>query len=272
MNAFAPGRVALRAPSVVDWSADPYSMRVRCLPLRGRGSSRPLDALEIQIPAQRRRHFLRLVGGSLLVPWLVGERLFADEAQDNGGVKATGYVSQDLDPAKLWDGDKQLVFAYKQGETLGEACQRLEDVKSELPVSILWRLPPDWVKKFPTVHFEVSSRRWKKYESWESAEKFIQYYGQFNPPPKSAGDESPFKSYAAGYKGDEWTYPGKIRDHLLDPEQPHQFSEYELRGLSKQEMENLHSAHHEESVSPGRRPPQKRQASPPEQVTQSESP
>jgi hypothetical protein len=267
MNAFAPRRVALRAPSNVDWSADPYSMRVRCLPLYRRGTSPAVDALEIQVPARHRRHFLKLVGGSLLVPWLLGDTLFADETQESG-VKATGYVSQDLDPAKLWDGDKQLVFAYKQGETLGEACQRLEDAKSELPVSILWRLPPDWVKKFPTVHFEVSSRRWKKYESWESAEKFLQYYQQFNPPPKSAGDESPFKSYAAGYKGDEWTYPGKIRDHLLDPEQPHQFSEYELRGLSKQEMENLHSAHHEEVVAPGRRPPQPKVRSPEQQVAE----
>lgn len=262
MNAFAPGRAMLRAPSPADWSADPYSMRVRCVPLRARGSSRAASALEIQVAPSHRRHFLKLLGGALVLPWMMSDDLLADES------KKSDYVSQDLDPAKLWDGDKQLVFAYKQSETLGEACQRLEDSKSELPVSIIWRLPPDWVKKFPTIHFEVSSRRWKKYETWENAEKFIKYYEGFNPPPKTDDDESPFKSYAANYNGDEWTYPGKIRSHLLDPTQPHHFSKYELRGLTKQEMENLHSAHHEELVAPGRRPPQKKQKAPPEEVTQ----
>ena len=264
MNAFAPGRVLLRAPSPADWSADPYSMRVRCVPLRARGELVAHQALEFQVAPSHRRHFLKLLGGSLLLPWVMGDDVLGVETAKND------FVSQDVDPAKLWDGDKQLVFAYKQGETLGEACQRLEDAKSDLPVSILWRLPPDWVKRYPTIHFEVSSRRWKKYDKWESAETFIKYYEQFNPPPKSAGDESPFKSYAATYTGDEWTYPGKIKAHLLDPTQPHHFSEYELRGLTKQEMENLHSAHHEERVAPGRRPPQKKRKSPPEQVAQQE--
>jgi hypothetical protein len=262
MNAFAPGRALLRAPSPAVWNSDPYSMRVRCIPLRAAGESTERShAIELQVAPTHRRHFMKLLGGSLLLPWMMSDDLLAETAKSD-------YVSQDVDPAKLWDGDKQLVFAYQQGETLGEACQKLEDAKSELPVSIIWRLPPDWVKKFPTIHFEVSSRRWKKYESWESAEKFIEYYNKFNPPPKSAGDESPFKSYAARYKGDEWTYPGKIREHLLDPAQPHHFSEYELRGLTKQELENLHSAHHEELVAPGRRPPQKKAATPPEQVAQ----
>jgi hypothetical protein len=263
MNAFAPGRVLLRAPSLVDWPADPCSMRVRCIPLRAaQGAAQESSPLEIQVAPAHRRHFLKLLGGSLVLPWLMSDDAFGRETAKSD------FVSKDVDPSKLWDGDKQLVFAYQQGETLGEACQRLEAAKSQLPVSILWRLPPDWVKKFPTIHFEVSSRRWKKYDQWESAEAFIKYYSQFNPPPKSAGDESPFKSYAATYTGDEWTYPGKIREHLLDPAQPHHFSEYELRGLSKQEMENLHSAHHEELVAPGRRPPQKKAKRPSEQVTQ----
>jgi hypothetical protein len=234
-------------------------MRVRCVPLRTRGALGIRDALEIQVAPAHRRHFLKWLGGALLLPWAMGDDLLGDESTTGN------FVSRDVDPAKLWDGDKQLVFAYKQGETLGEACQRLDDAKSQLPVSILWRLPPDWVKRYPTIHFEVSSRRWKKYDQWENADKFIKYYDEFNPPPKSAGDESPFKSYAASYTGDEWTYPGKIRDHLLDPAQPHRFSEYELRGMTKQEMENLHSAHHEERIAPGRCPPQKRTNSP-EQV------
>lgn len=210
---------------------DPCSRRV-CLPVR-------------RADGPTRRRFLQLLGGAAALPLLLGrDALWSAE-----------FVSKDVDPAKLWDGDRQLVFAYQQGEELGEACRRLDEVKDELPVSILWRLPPDWARVFPTIHFEVSSRRWKKYDGWETAEAFVEYYEQFNPPPKTADQESPFKQYAAGYDGPEWTYPGTIKGHLLDPNSLHRFSEYELRGLSKREMENLHAAHHEERIDPGRRPP-----------------
>ena len=192
-----------------------------------------------------RRRFLTLLGGGLILPaFLKTDVLSAGE-----------FVSRGVDPAKLWDGDRQLVFAYKAGEELGEDCQRLDDVKDELPVSILWRLPPEWVNVFPTIHFEVSSRRWKKYDGWQDAEHFVEYYGRFNPPPKSLDEISPYKQYAAAYDGPEWTFPGTIKEHLLDPSQPHHFSEYELQGLSEREMENLHAAHHEERVDPGVRPP-----------------
>lgn len=190
-----------------------------------------------------RRRFLKMLGSGLLVP-LAGTLQAAEES-----------ASQDIDPARLWDGDRQLVIAYKQGETLGEACRRLDAVADQLPVKLLWRLPPDWVEIFPTIHFEVSSRRWKAYKGWPDASHFVKFYEQFNPPPKSPRQVSPYKQYAADYDGPEWTYSGKIRHHLLDPDSPHQFSKYELQGLTKQEMEKLHSAHHEKHVKPGRRPP-----------------
>jgi hypothetical protein len=192
-----------------------------------------------------RRRFLKLLGGTLLTPALLTGR---------STLQAADFVSQKLSPEQLWDGERQLVLAYKQGETLGELCQKLDAVKDELPVSIVWRLPPEWVKVFPTIHFEVSSRRWKKYAGWREPAEFIKYYEQFNPPPRTSDDASPFKQYAAQYQGEVWTYPGEIADHLLDPASMHQFSEFELNGLTKQEMEKLHSAHHESLIEPGRRP------------------
>ena len=219
--------------------SDPCSRRIR--PASLAATSPPAQKLFVP----HRRQFLKLLGGTLILPALAKV----------DALSATEFVSDGIDPAKLWDGDRQLVFAYKAGEELGEDCQRLDDVKDDLPVSILWRLPPDWVKVFPTVHFEVSSRRWKKYDGWQDAEHFTEYYTKFNPPPKSLNEDSPFKQYAVEYNGAEWTYPGEIDDHLLDPTQPHRFSRYELQGLSKKEMENLHAAHHEERIEPGVRPP-----------------
>ena len=213
---------------------DPCSRRVRS------------SASALGLP--HRRQFLGMLGGGLILPAVL----------NSGIVSAAKFVSEGVDPSKLWDGDRQLVFAYKAGEELGEDCQRLEDVKDDLPVSILWRLPPSWVKVFPTIHFEVSSRRWKKYDGWKDAEEFVTYYRKFNPPPKSLGEDSPFKEYAANYNGAEWTFPGTIDEHLLDPNSPHRFSRYELQGLSQREKENLHAAHHEDRIEPGVRPPQKK--------------
>lgn len=229
-------------PNCVLLFGDPCSIR---LPLR---EDSRLSRAKLSQGTSRRR-FLTIAGGTLLLPLVAGGRL-----------RAGDFVSKDVDPAKLWDGERQLVFAYKRGETMGEACQRLDAVKDELPVSIIWRLPPDWVRQYPTIHFEVSSRRWKQYPGWQDAADFVRYYEQFLPPPKSKAEGSPFKSYAAAYDGPEWTYPGEITEHLLDPEAPHRFSEYELRGLSKVEKENLHAAHHEEIIAPGRRPPVPQQA------------
>jgi len=219
---------------------DPCSRRIFSA---GDGSDSRSRQARAALPDRRR--FLTLLGGGLVLPALLSDDVLS----------AAEFVSQGVDPAKLWDGDRQLVFAYKQGEELGEPCRRLDEAKDDLPVSILWRLPPDWVQVFPTIHFEVSSRRWKKYAGWEGPEPFLAYYEQFNPPPKSSDQTSPFKGYAAAYDGPEWTYPGEIDDHLLDPNSLHRFSKYELRGLSKREMENLHAAHHEERIGPGRRPP-----------------
>lgn len=209
--------------------------------------SRRIRSTKLKNSLPHRRQFLGLLGGGLILPAFLNSDVLS----------AAEFVSQGVDPSKLWDGDRQLVFAYKAGEELGEDCQRLEDVKDELPVSILWRLPPDWVSTFPTIHFEVSSRRWKKYDEWKDAEAFVNYYNKFNPPPKSPGEDSPYKQYAAKYDGPEWTFPGTIDEHLLDPSSPHRFSQFELQGLSQREKENLHAAHHEESIEPGVRPPAK---------------
>ena len=194
-----------------------------------------------------RRDFLKRVGASLLLP-AAAKVLLPSEAW------AGDFVSQGVDPAQLWDGERLRVFAYKQGAELGELCRRLDDVKAELPVSLIWRLPPDWANVFPTIHFEVSSRQWKKYEGWQTPEHFVDFYARYNPPPRSANQPSPFQQYAASYDGPKWSYPGEIDTHLTDPESLHRFSKFELRGLSKQDMENLHAAHHEEHIEPGLRP------------------
>jgi hypothetical protein len=199
------------------------------------------------IKTANRRGFLKLLGGSLLLPTM-GRGVFSTD------VLAVDFVSQGIDPAKLWDANRLFVFAYKQRQELGELCQRLDAAKEELPVSLIWRLPPDWVKSFPTIHFEVSSRRWKKYEGWQTPEHFVDFYKRYNPPPQSANQPSPFKQYVATYDGPEWTYPDAIDEHLLDPSSLHRFSKFELRELSKREMENLHAAHHEEQIEPGLRP------------------
>ena len=160
-----------------------------------------------------------------------------------------------LDPARLWDGDRQLVFAYQKGPEMGDACRLLDGDRRLLPVKLIWRLPPDWVQEFPTIHFEVSSRRWKSYTGWQGPQQFIDFYNQFNPPPRRRGQLSPFKPFVDRYETAKWSWPGRITDHLLDPNGPHAFSEYELRGLSVRQKKMLHSADHLGLVKSGRRPP-----------------
>jgi len=155
----------------------------------------------------------------------------------------------------LWDGPRQIVIAYQQGETLGEPCRLLDAAKDDLPVSIRWQLPPTWAERFPMIHFANSSGRWAVYKGWQSVEHFVAAYNEFNPPPKSDRQVSPFKEFVRTYADDYWTWPGRITDHLLDPEGPHRFSAYELRGLKVSEKKRLHAAHHQELIAPGRRPP-----------------
>lgn len=220
-----------------------------CCPVDPRDScSRRLPVRAGTIKTPNRRGFLKLLGGSLLLP-AVGRGLLPDD------VLAVDFVSQGIDPAKLWDANRLFVFAYKQRQELGELCQRLDAAQEELPVSLIWRMPPHWVKSFPTIHFEVSSRRWNKYEGWQTPKHFVDFYKRYNPPPRSANQSSPFKKFAATYDGPDWSYPGAIDDHLLDPDSLHRFSKFELQGLSKQEMKSLHAAHHEEYIEPGVRPP-----------------
>lgn len=210
--------------------------------------SRRLPREATQTPVGRRR-FLRQLGSALLLP-AAAQILLPEQAV--GGE----FVSQGIDPAKLWDGHRLRVFAYKQGEQLGELCRRLDAERDRLPVSLIWRLPPEWVHVFPTIHFEISNRHWKKYEGWQTPAHFVEFYDRYNPPPRVAGEPSPYKEFAASYDGPTWTYPGEIADHLLDSDSLHRFSKYELQSLSKTEMENLHAAHHEQQVEPGLRPPQ----------------
>jgi hypothetical protein len=227
---------------------------LHCLPVDSRDPcSRRLPVTADAITTASRRGFLKLLGGSLLLP-AVGGGLLPKDA------RAADFVSQGIDPAKLWDADRLIVFAYKQGQELGKLCRRLDDAKQELPVSLIWRRPPAWVHAFPTIHFEVSSRRWKKYEGWQTPEHFVDFYERYNPPPRSACEPSPFKPYAANYDGPPWTYPGEIDHHLLDPNSLHRFSNFELRGLSNEELVNLHSAHHEERIEPGLRSPRAAEA------------
>ncbi len=220
---------------------DPYSVRLECVPLGG-------------LSVTSRRRFLgQLTGafaGALILPALLESESFAAEEEK-------AFISDGIDPADLWLDGKQIVVAFKQGEEMGEMCRALDDMRAELPVAIEWKLPEEWVKVFPTIHFETSSRKWKVYEGWEDLEHFTKHYEQFNPPPHSNDDASPFKEYAADYPGAAWSFPGKIADHLRDPKSLHKFSAYEIRDLSKEAMINLHSAHHENLIEPGRNPASK---------------
>jgi hypothetical protein len=114
-------------------------------------------------------------------------------------------------------------------------------------------MPEQWVKVFPTIQFETSARNWQTYEGWQNLEHFAKHYEQFNPPPRSNDATSPFKEFATNFPGSAWSFPGKIADHLLDPNSLHKFSEYEIRNLAEKEMINLHSAHHEDLIEPGRK-------------------
>lgn len=206
----------------------------------------------------QRRSFLRSTATGI---FLATQRSQIVRSEDTEKVKKNAadleleFVSKGVDPEKLWENDRQIVIVYQQGEVLGESCQQLDSVKENLPVHLIWRLPPDWVNEFPTIQFEVSDRQWQTHQGWESMETFLVHYREFNPPPKSADEVSPYKNFAAHYDGKHWNYPGKIDHHLLNPKAPHRFSQFELFGLTKEEMENLHSAHHQKLLQPGRRPP-----------------
>jgi hypothetical protein len=155
----------------------------------------------------------------------------------------------------MWDGEKQVVYAYQRGAEKGEPCLQLEAVSVELPVKLMWHMPPDWVKTFPAIHFQTSSGQWAVYEGWQGKEAFLADYATYNPPPKTTKQASPFKGFVQKYWAPQWTWPGLITDHLLDPNGPHRFSEYELRGLKTSEKKRLHTAHHNGLVEPGKRPP-----------------
>ncbi len=67
---------------------------------------------------------------------------------------------------------------------------------------------------------------------------------------------SPFYYFAKNYQGRTWSYPDDLYRHLRDDLAHHGFSDVELRGLSPAQLERLHSAHHEEVVHPGQKPPE----------------
>jgi hypothetical protein len=199
----------------------------------------------------RRRFLGQLSGafaGALILPALLERQAVgAEETEEKA------FISEGIDPAELWLDGKQIIVAFQQGEEMGEACRVLDGMQAELPVALKWKLPEEWVKVFPTIHFETSSRNWLVYEGWKDLEHFTEHYDQFNPPPHSDDDTSPFQEYAANFGGRPWTFPGKIDNHLRDPNSLHKFSAYEIRNLSEKEMINLHSAHHENLIEPGRK-------------------
>ncbi len=219
-----------------------------CFPI----DSRDPYSVPLTPQASRRRFLAKLSGafaGALILPGMLGGRSL--KAAEGDVEKA--FISEGVDPAELWLEGKQIVVAYKQEEELDELSQALDVVRETLPVSLKWRIAPEWVKVFPTLHFETSDRQWQVYEGWQGIEHFAEHYDQFYPPPHSNEDTSPFKEYAANYPGIVWTYPGTIDHHLLDRSSLHKFSEYEIRNLSVKEMEKLHSAHHEGLIAPGRK-------------------
>ncbi|MCG8583928.1 MAG: hypothetical protein MI757_04360, partial [Pirellulales bacterium] len=83
------------------------ALSVCCLPFDPRDPC----SRRIREPARRtdiddRRRFLKLLGASLLLP-SVGRTLTPND------VLAREFVSQGIDPAKLWDEDRLLVYAYQ---------------------------------------------------------------------------------------------------------------------------------------------------------------
>jgi len=185
---------------------DPLSIPLECVPLE-------------RVFSSSRRRFLAqfsgAIAGALILPTLLENRAFAEDEEK-------AFISAGIDPTELWLDGKQIVVAYKQGEELGERCRVLDDVKAELPVALKWKLAEEWVKVFPTIHFETSSRNWQSYEGWTTIEQFTEHYEQFLPPPKSDEDTSPFKEFAADYSGRAWTFPGEIEEHLRNPKIPTQ--------------------------------------------------
>ena len=202
----------------------------------------------ISFASQISRRKLLLGGCSLVLPAMCSRQLLLAAGSET-------FIDDAHHTIKAWDGDRQVVLAYQQGETKGQPCVQLALAEVELPVRLAWQLPPEWVKRFPTIHFMKSDGQWELYEGWEGAEEFLHVYDDFNPPERSPHQISPFKQFVRNYYPPYWRWPGGITNHLLDPNGPHRFSEYELRGLKTSEKKRLHAAHHMGLIEPGRRPP-----------------
>ena len=211
---------------------------------------RPLHAslqIDAAMPSLSRRK-LMLAGCSLLTSSAFPSgMLFANEQER--------FVNSTRGTIKVWDGAKQVVIAYQCGPEKGEPCRRLALAEHQLPVKLAWQLPPEWVKSFPTVHFLKSNNAWEVIEGYENEESFLEDYDDFNRPQRSSRQASPYKEFVQNYYPAYWRWPGRITEHLLDPNGRHRFSEFELRGLKTSEKKRLHAAHHMGLIEPGRRPP-----------------
>jgi len=106
---------------------------------------------------------------------------------------------------------------------------------------------PAFVGAFPTIHFKspTSNTGWRRLVGWESFSKFKQKYDKAQAvqtvekvpaEPKASSYQLQFGSRSM------WTYPGSIQNHLRTT---HGFTAGELRGLSRRQMEQLHSNEHE---------------------------
>lgn len=102
------------------------------------------------------------------------------------------------------------------------------------------------INEFPTLYFKSSTSEtgWRRLVGWESFAKFKQKYDKAQavqtvekvPEKPKTGYQMQFGSRSM------WTYPGSIENHL---KKSHGFSAAELRGLSRVELEQLHSNEHE---------------------------
>jgi hypothetical protein len=96
---------------------------------------------------------------------------------------------------------------------------------------------PGWVNAFPTIHFPsaTSETGWRSREGWDGLDFFEDLFDR-KQQAVQPGYQQQYSSRSI------WTYPGRIEGHLKST---HGFSDSELRGLSRQQMEQLHSNEHE---------------------------
>ncbi len=136
---------------------------------------------------------------------------------------------------------KPKVFAYKPADFKCPGCDKLKMEADLLPVDLEWKSAPDWVKSYPTLHWQGIDGKWYQYQ-WgklptteKDVWRFIHRYSETREkqPPK---EEPEFHS--TSYDNRRWTWPGEIKQHLMAT---HGYSADELAGLSHAQLVAIHN-------------------------------